>query len=104
MLDDKVLNPVDSGHDKVATDVFMDQTSELLSEASMEVLNINNTTNENDGIVDGPHDSLDVHNDSSPDQTRRNSKRRLVGKTSEGVEQRGKRLSRYNRRGRGRGT
>ncbi|KAF3447640.1 hypothetical protein FNV43_RR12827 [Rhamnella rubrinervis] len=103
MLDNKVHNPISSSHDEVATDVFMDQTCELLSEAS-DVPNVNNTTNESDGIEDGPQNSLDIYTESSPDQTRPNSKRKLVAKTSEVVEQRGKRLSRYNRRGRGRGT
>ena len=104
ILDDKVVNPVSSSNDKVTTDVFMDQTCELLSEASVEIPNVNSSMNESDGIVDGPQNSLDIHIESSPDQTRRNSKRKSAAKTSEVVEQRGKRLSRYNRRGRGRGT
>lgn len=94
-----------SSHDKMVTDVFVDQTCELLSETSVEVPNVNDSMNENDSVVDGSQSSLGMYNESSPSQIRPNSKRRLAANPGgDGVEikQRGKRLTRYNRRGRGR--
>ncbi|XP_015885350.3 protein KAKU4 isoform X1 [Ziziphus jujuba] len=103
ILEDEGHNAVSSSFDKIVTDVFVDQTCEILSETSMEIPNnVNDSMNENDSAVDGSQGSLGIYNESSPSQTRSSSKRRPAANTGVEIQQRGKRLTRYNRRGRGR--
>ncbi|KAJ6743785.1 PROTEIN KAKU4 [Salix viminalis] len=91
MLSGEEHNPVDPDHDKMTGTA--EETCELLSEASMEVPNVN----ENDSVA----------TDSQDDQAlaQPNPKRRIGSRTTGGSEKQQGRIvsSRYNKRGRGRG-
>ncbi|EOY29206.1 Uncharacterized protein TCM_036812 isoform 3 [Theobroma cacao] len=79
------------------TKVVAEQNCELLSEATMEVPMVNET--------DASQNSSSMHHETSPQQPNAaGSKRNVAGKSSMGIEkQQGKKVTRYNRRGRGRG-
>ncbi|WRX33005.1 hypothetical protein QQP08_025492 [Theobroma cacao] len=87
---------VASSHDH-QTKVVAEQNCELLSEATMEVPMVNET--------DASQNSSSMHHETSPQQPNAaGSKRNVAGKSSMGIEkQQGKKVTRYNRRGRGRG-
>ncbi|XP_007011585.2 PREDICTED: protein KAKU4 isoform X2 [Theobroma cacao] len=87
---------VASSHDH-QTKVVAEQNCELLSEATMEVPMVNET--------DASQNSSSMHHETSPQQPNAaGSKRNVAGKSSLGIEkQQGKKVTRYNRRGRGRG-
>lgn len=96
-------NCVSSSHDKVATVAPLEETCEFLSEASMEVpTNIN----ENDAIANDSQNSSSMrYEELSQDLSQPVSKNDMVDKTSAVVEkQQGNKMSRYNRRGRSRGS
>lgn len=94
-------NPVGSDHDKMTRTAPINAACELLSEASVEVP----IANEDDSIATGSQNSSSTHLEGlSQDLSRPNSKRGLAGKTSDVTEkQQGRKLGRYNRKGRGRG-
>ncbi|GLT48380.1 hypothetical protein SLA2020_220100 [Shorea laevis] len=94
---DEEANIGGSEHDKNVT-APVEETCEFLSEASVEVPNVN----ENGSIATGSPNSSSMHyEDSSQNLNRTNSKRR---KKNNGVETLlGMKLSRSNKRGRGRG-
>jgi hypothetical protein len=98
---DEEHNYISSSHDKTAAGAPLEETCELLSEASMDVPNVN----ENDTIADGSQNSSSMQNEElSQDLIQPNSKHSMVHKTSNiVVKQQGNKMSRYNRRGRGRG-
>ncbi|XP_022729032.1 protein KAKU4 isoform X2 [Durio zibethinus] len=91
---------VGSGHDN-AFRVAEEENCELLSEASIEVPMVNET----DAVAsDSQHSSSLQHEGSPQHQNTSNSNRSLAGKSNSGIEkQQRKKVSRYNRRGRGRG-
>jgi len=96
-------NCISSSHDKVATGAPLEETCEFLSEASMEVpTNIN----ENDAIANDSQNSSSMrYEELSQDLSQPISKNDMVDKTSAVVEkQQGNKMSRYNRRGRSRGS
>ncbi|XP_023887986.1 protein KAKU4 [Quercus suber] len=96
-------NCISSSHDKVATGAPLEETCEFLSEASMEVpTNIN----ENDAIANDSQNSSSMrYEELSQDLSQPVSKNDMVDKTSAVVEkQQGNKMSRYNRRGRSRGS
>ncbi|KAK4558749.1 hypothetical protein RGQ29_008144 [Quercus rubra] len=97
-------NCISSSHDKVATGVPLEETCEFLSEASMEVpTNINDI---NDAIANDSQNSSSMrYEELSQDLSQPISKNDMVDKTSAVVEkQQGNKMSRYNRRGRSRGS
>ncbi|XP_030946774.1 protein KAKU4 isoform X1 [Quercus lobata] len=96
-------NCISSSHDKVATGAPLEETCEFLSEASMEVpTNIN----EIDAIANDSQNSSSMrYEELSQDLSQPISKNDMVDKTSAVVEkQQGNKMSRYNRRGRSRGS
>lgn len=96
-------NCISSSHDKVATGAPLEETCEFLSEASMEVpTNIN----EIDAIANDSQNSSSMrYEELSQDLSQPISKNDVVDKTSAVVEkQQGNKMSRYNRRGRSRGS
>ncbi|KAJ9702175.1 hypothetical protein PVL29_004085 [Vitis rotundifolia] len=94
---DDELNPMDEIHDKAADAHGGEVACELLSEASMEVPIVNET--------EGSENSFSMHHEELADDPRKpNSKRSLAGKGNVAGKQQVKKLTRYNRRGRGRGT
>ncbi|XP_048438215.1 protein KAKU4-like isoform X2 [Pyrus x bretschneideri] len=123
-------NPVSSSHEIAATDLTLDDIREFLNEPTVEVTNINENdiggTKENDGaylneatvevhelienyidvtkdndfVASGSQNSYSMPDDLSQELTQPSP----VAKTDTVVEkQKGKRLTRYNRRGRSRG-
>ncbi|XWS72841.1 hypothetical protein CRYUN_Cryun02cG0074600 [Craigia yunnanensis] len=92
-------NTVGSGHDNSFRVVV--ENCELLSEASVEVPMVN----EANAVASGSQHSSSMQHEGSPQHLNtRNSKRSLAGKSNNGIEKKqGKKVSRYNRRGRGRG-
>lgn len=95
--DDERPKAVGSNLDKLVNSVPMEETCELLSEASMEVPVINETNGS--AAADGSQDSCTMqYEELSPEP-----EDSLVGKTSTTVEKRqGRKVSsRYNRKGRG---
>uniref|UniRef100_A0A5B6YZB1 Protein KAKU4 n=1 Tax=Davidia involucrata TaxID=16924 RepID=A0A5B6YZB1_DAVIN len=91
-------NPVSSSHDKSNNSVPVEETCQLLSEASIEVPVVNETNS----IASGSQNSSSMR--SSQELTQLNTKRSSRGKTSGITEkQQGRKLSGYNRKGRGRG-
>lgn len=90
-------NPNNSSHDTIAADVPMEEACELLTEASMEVPNVDSTA---EGRPDSSHMQYE---ELSEDLSQPNSKHGVEGQTSHIAEkQRGKKMSGYNRRGRSR--
>ena len=77
------------------------ENCELLSEATVEVPMVNET----DAVASGSQHGSSMQHEGSPQHLNNpNSKRSLAGKSNGGVEkQQGKKVSRYSRRGRGRG-
>ncbi|KAF5456595.1 hypothetical protein F2P56_026062 [Juglans regia] len=113
---DKENNHISTSHGKIATSAPMEETCELLSEAFIEVPNVNDNdglascdvpnVNENDSVADDSLDSSSMQYEELPheDLSQPNSKDTVAGKASNIVEkQRGKQTNRYNRKGRGRG-
>lgn len=89
-------NTVGSGHDNSAR-VGEEEKCELLSEAFMEVP----VENEIDAAPSGSQNSSSMQYEGSPQHL---NTRKPEGKSNTVTEkQRGKKVSRYNRRGRGRG-
>lgn len=83
-------------HDKAADAHGGEVSCELLSEASMEVPIVNET--------EGSQNSFSLHHEELADDPRKpNSKRSLAGKGNVAGKQQAKKLTRYNRKGRGRG-
>ncbi|KAJ6329826.1 hypothetical protein OIU76_008618 [Salix suchowensis] len=101
MLSGEEHNPVDPDHDKMTGTA--EETCELLSEASMEVPNVN----ENDSVATDSQDDS-VHQEGSLQAqalAQPNPKRRIGSRTTGVSEKQQGRIvsSRYNKRGRGRG-
>ncbi|XWS17924.1 hypothetical protein CRYUN_Cryun33cG0109900 [Craigia yunnanensis] len=93
-------NVVGSGHDN-ATRLTAKENCELLSEASIEVPIVN----EIDAVASDSQNSSSMQYEGSPEHLNTpKSNRSLASKSNTGMEkQRGKKVSRYNRRSRGRG-
>lgn len=108
-------NHISTSHGKIATSAPMEETCELLSEAFIEVPNMNDNdgpascdvpnVNENDTVADDSLDSSSMqYEELSEDLSQPNLKDTVAVKVSNIVEkQRGKQTNRYNRKGRGRG-
>lgn len=93
---DDELNPMKESHDKAADGHGREVSCELLSEASMEVPIVNET--------EGSQNSFSLHHEELADDPRKpNLKRGLAGKGNVAGKQQAKKLTRYNRKGRGRG-
>ncbi|XP_011031358.1 PREDICTED: uncharacterized protein LOC105130507 isoform X2 [Populus euphratica] len=105
MLSGEEHNPVGPDHDKMTRTAPAEETCKLLSEASMEVPNVN----ENDSVATDSQDSSSMHQEGSlraRARAQRNPKRGLGSSRTAGVseKQQGRSVSsRYNKRGRGRG-
>lgn len=96
--DQEELNPIITIHDEIADAHGGEVACELLSEVFMEVPNVNETE------TNSPQNSLCLHHEGLADDPRKpDSKRSLAGRGNIGGKQQGKKLTRYNRRGRGRG-
>ncbi|KAG2699899.1 hypothetical protein I3843_07G209000 [Carya illinoinensis] len=112
---DRENNHISTSHGKIAASAPMEETCELLSEAFIEVPNVNDNdgiapcdvpnVNENDSVADDSLDSSSMQNEElSEDLSQPNSKDTVAGKAINIVEkQRGKQTNRYNRKGKGRG-
>ncbi|XP_059662968.1 protein KAKU4 isoform X2 [Cornus florida] len=99
--DSENLIPVDSSHDKLNTNIPVEETCKLLSETSVEVPVVDETN-----IIAGDSEnSSSMHYEVLPSKrTRLNPTRNLAGKRRNMVEkQEEKRSNRYNRKERGRG-
>lgn len=100
LVSDAKQNPAGSGHDKVIPSVPRGEICEFLSESSVEVpitrdIDSSNTASQNSSSM--PSEELSR-------EPNRSSKRSVAGKTSSVREkQPAKKLTRYNRGGRGRG-
>ncbi|PNT34067.1 hypothetical protein POPTR_006G275200v4 [Populus trichocarpa] len=97
-------NPVGPDHDKMTRTAPAEETCKLLSEASMEVPNVN----ENDSVATDSQDSSSMHQEGSLQAqalAQPNPKRGLGSRTTGVSEKQQGRIvsSRYNKRGRGRG-
>lgn len=106
MLSGEEHNPVGPDHDKMTRTAPAEETCKLLSEASMEVPNVN----ENDSVATDSQDSSSMHQEGSLQAQAQalaqpNPKRGLGSRTTGVSEKQQGRIvsSRYNKRGRGRG-
>ncbi|KAJ6995334.1 protein KAKU4-like isoform X2 [Populus alba x Populus x berolinensis] len=106
MLSGEEHNPVGPDHDKMTRTAPAEETCKLLSEASMEVPNVN----ENDSVATDSQDSSSMHQEGSLQAQAQalaqpNPKRSLGSRTTGVSEKQQGRIvsSRYNKRGRGRG-
>ncbi|KAJ6925057.1 LOW QUALITY PROTEIN: hypothetical protein NC652_018105 [Populus alba x Populus x berolinensis] len=106
MLSGEEHNPVGPDHDKMTRTAPAEETCKLLSEASMEVPNVN----ENDSVATDYQDSSSMHQEGSLQAQAQalaqpNPKRGLGSRTTGVSEKQQGRIvsSRYNKRGRGRG-
>lgn len=91
-------NPVASGHDEVPPSAPTGEVGENLSEASIDVP----VTHQNDSIATCSQNSSSMQKEGlSQDLITPSTKRRKA--TGAAEEQQGKKPSRYNRRGKGRG-
>ena len=92
--DDNELNPTKANNDKTADAYGEEEACELLSETSVEVPIVYE--------ADGSQKSFSVLHEELADESK--SKRSLAGKGNmAGKQQPAKKLTRYNRKGRGRG-
>ncbi|CAK9149839.1 unnamed protein product [Ilex paraguariensis] len=106
--DEENPNPANASHDKLTKSIRVEETCELLSEASMEVPVVNETAVANeatDYITTGSQNSSSMcHDELSQGPTQLTSERNLTGATgSTVVKLPGKKAGRYSRKGRGRG-
>lgn len=92
-----------SSIDNMATGVRGDETCKFLTETSMEIPNMNDTIDENGSIAIGTQNGLVKDNELPRIRTRPTSMSSPVTKTSDLSKPRAKRLTRYNKRSRGRG-
>ena len=106
MLSGEEHNPVGPDHDKMTRTAPAEETCKLLSEASMEVPNVN----ENDSVATDSQDSSSMDQEGSLQAQAQalaqpNPKRGLGSRTTGVSEKQQGRIvsSRYNKRGRGRG-
>lgn len=105
----QLSNPVSSNPERITAGVHGEETCELLSEASVEVPIVTETeasvevpiVNETDNVGSGSQNSSSMqYEELEQNLSSAKSKRKTGGVVD---KQGGKKLSRYNRRGRGRG-
>lgn len=87
----------------MATGEYEDDNCKFLTETSIEIPNMNDTMDENDSIASGFRNGLGEGNESSRDLARHTSKCSPEAMHSDIKKLLVKRLTRYNRTGRGQG-
>ncbi|XP_061346213.1 protein KAKU4-like isoform X2 [Gastrolobium bilobum] len=104
---DNESSAVDSRQERTAQGVLEQETCKLLRE-SMEVpdMNVADTVafKEDDGVATGSQNSSSVQDEVQPNSSRLGSESSLAATPTSIAKQKGKRITRYNRRGKSRGV